>query len=123
MKNLHLTLFMLFINISTLNYPMCCCCRKEQKQVEQHNTISPKSQLMQLITNADLEGIRIFTQDGGIPYIDEEACNLAKSKFKATQVNNPAQFSTCNEFLVMAMVQAFAPNDVKKKLGLPVSEA
>lgn len=65
-----------------------------------------------------MAGVRTFTQNGGIQYIDEEACNLAKSKFDATRVNNPAQFSTCNEFLVMVMVQAFAPEDIKKKLGL-----
>lgn len=72
-----------------------------------------------LIEKSDIAGVRTFTQSSNVVCIDEEACKAAKIKFENTKISNPSQFATCNEFLVMVMVQALAPDQVKEKLGLP----
>lgn len=74
---------------------------------------------MQLIEKSDVAGIRSFTQSDKVVYIDEETCKAAKIKFDSTGIKNPAQFATCNEFLIMILIQSLAPNHVKEKLGLP----
>lgn len=98
---------------SSLSYSMCCCCRgsKTKPQIQ-----SPKAQLMQLIEKSDVAGVRTFTQSDKVVFIDEEAVNAAKAKFEATKTSDPAQFSTNNQFLVMILVQALAPDEVKQKL-------
>lgn len=111
MKNLTLKLFILFITITTISYPMCCAKRDTKK-------VAPKAHLMQLINNSDLAGVRTFTQTKDVQYIDKEACTLAKTKFEATGIKSPP-FSSCNEFLIMVLVQALAPQEIKEQLGLP----
>lgn len=110
--NKKILIALLFTN--TLSDSMCCRGSKPKPQIQ-----SPKAQLMHLIEKSDIAGIRSFTQSDKVVCIDEDACKAAKIKFDATGIKNPAQFATCNEFLVMTLVQALAPAEVKEKLGLP----
>ena len=110
--NKKILIALLFTN--TLSYSMCCRGSKPKPQMQ-----NPKAQLMRLIEKSDIAGIRSFTQSDNVACIDEEACKAAKIKFENTKISNPSEFATCNEFLVMTLVQALAPDQVKEKLGLP----
>lgn len=121
-------ILMLLTGISIVSNPMCFRKAKSKKAERTAQSKEPeldlsKDLLMQLINRSDLNGIRTFTQKGGVKFIDEEACTLAQTKFEATGVKDPAQWSKCNEFLVKVMVQALAPSEVKQQLGLPVDDA
>lgn len=72
---------------------------------------------------SDLAGVRSFTQTDGVSCIDEEVIDAAKNRFDKN-IHNPHQatdkkFFTSNEFCIMILVQASAPNEIKEKLGLP----
>lgn len=101
---------------SSLSYSMCCCCRVSKPKPQTQN---PKAQLIHLIKASDLSGVKKFAHNGGAQFIDENACTIAQQKFQNTGVSDPSQIYLCNEFLVMIMVQALAPDQVKEKLGLP----
>lgn len=101
----------LLLLTGTLSIP----CALEQKQTPK--PLSPKAQLMHIINSSDLPGIKAFTLNGGGQFIDEEAIRTAQAKFESA--NRPAQLASSNEFLVMILVQALAPQEVKAKLGLP----
>lgn len=113
-------ILILLICVNYMNYSMHCCRGQKPKPEWVQNQKKAHNRLKQLIEKSDLAGVRTFTQTSDVQYIDTEACKLAKAKFEATGVNNPAEFATCNEFLVMVMVQALAPKEVKQQLGLPV---
>lgn len=115
MKNIN-KIFFLLIGMNISSNPMCCGPRKKDKPHIQNGTISPKAKLMQLIKNADLAGVRNFTLTENCNCIDEEACIFAKTKFRETGITNPAQWAQCSQFNVMVLVQAMAPEEVKKKV-------
>lgn len=82
-----------------------------------------KKNLLDLIKKSDLAGVRSFTQTDGVSCIDEEVIDAAKNRFDKN-IHNPHQatdkkFFTSNEFCIMILVQASAPNEIKEKLGLP----
>lgn len=122
MKKLYYKKLFLLLLCGTLSNAMCWGGKKTKHVKSTQTTMElSKTTLIDLIQTSNLEGIKKFTASGGAGFIDVEACNLAKTKFEATKTNNPAQFSMNNQFLVMVMVQALAPQEVKQQLGLPTS--
>lgn len=110
-------IIVLLLACSTYSHPLCCT--KSQKSSPETSPFS-KEQLIMLIKNSDLEGIKRFTQNKqGAACIDEDACRYAAKKFEATGISDQNRFSHCKEFLVMVTVQAMAPESVKEKLGIP----
>lgn len=104
------SIVMVLLLSSSLSY--CLCCFKEAKPKPQ--IPHQKAQLMKLIEKSDVMGIRIFTQTGDVRYIDEQVWNLTEKKFEATGITSPP-YASCNEFLVMVLVQSAAPIEVKQK--------